>query len=91
MLDVDLLSDELVVKKADAKFYLSRDAFKRHQVDNLWEARAATSAKAVTKALLTDKVVEEVRGELRRQTGYLADRERIAQVLREEIVHPDGL
>jgi hypothetical protein len=89
VLDVDLLSDESVAKKSDAMFYLSREAFKRHQVDDLWKMRAATSAKAVTKALLTEKVIEEVRRELRRQTGHLADRDRIAQVLRDEIMRPD--
>lgn len=91
VLNVDLLSDETVAKKADALFYLSRESFKRHQVDELWKTRAATSAKAITKALLSEKVLEELRRELRRQTGHLADRGRIAAVLRDEVVRPEAL
>ena len=91
VLNVDLLSDETVAKKADAMFYLSRESFKRHQVDELWKTRAATSAKAITKALMSEKVLEELRRELRRQTGHLADRERIAAVLRDEVIRPELL
>lgn len=91
VLNVDLLSDEPVAKKADAMFYLSREAFKRHQVDELWKTRAATSAKSVAKALVSEKVVEELRKELRRQTGHMADRDRVAQVLRDEVMRPDVL
>jgi predicted type IV restriction endonuclease len=91
VLSVDLLSEEPVGKKADAMFYLSREAFKRHQVDELWKTRAATSAKSVAKALVSEKVVEELRKELRRQTGHMADRDRVAQVLRDEVMRPDVL
>ena len=91
VLNVDLLSDETVAKKGDALFYLSRESFKRHQVDELWKTRAATSAKAITKALMSEKVLEELRRELRRQTGHLADRGRIAGVLRDEVVRPELL
>ena len=91
VLDVDLLSDESVAKKSDSMFYLTRESFKRHQVDELWKTRAATSARAITSALLTDKVVEELRRELRRQTGHLADRDRVALVLRDEVIRPELL
>ena len=89
VLNIDLLSDETVAKKADAMFYMCRDSFKRHQVDELWKTRAATSPKAVAKALMSEKVLEEVRRELRRQTGYLADRDRIAQVMRDDVIRPE--
>ena len=91
VLNVDLLSDETVAKKADALFNLSRESFKRHQVDELWKTRAATSAKAITKALMSEKVLEELRRELRRQTGHMADRDRIAAVLRDEVIRPELL
>jgi predicted type IV restriction endonuclease len=91
VLSVDLLSDEPLAKKADAMFHLSREAFKRHAVDELWKTRAATSAKSVAKALVSEKVVEELRKELRRQTGHMADRDRVAQVLRDEVMRPDVL
>ena len=71
--------------------YFCRDAFKRHKVEELWKTRAATSAKAVARALQSEKVMEELRRELRRQTGHLADRDRIAQVMRDEIIRPEAL
>lgn len=91
VLDIDLLSDESVAKKADGMFYLSRDAFKRKAVDELWKQRAATSAKAVTRILVSDKIVEEVRKELRRQTGFNADAKQISETLRAEILRPEVL
>jgi predicted type IV restriction endonuclease len=89
VIDVDLLSDEPLAKKADSMFYMSRDAFKRHAVDDLWKQRAATSAKAVAKVVLSDKIVEEVRKELRRQTGFNADATQIAETLKTEVLRPE--
>jgi hypothetical protein len=45
-LEVDLLGEDPLAAKADALFYLSKDAFKRRLVDELWKARAATSPRA---------------------------------------------
>lgn len=89
VLDIDLLSDETVAKKSDAMFYLCRDSLKRHKADELWKTRAATSAKAIAKVLMSEKVLDEVRRELRRQTSHLAERERISQVMRDEIIRPE--
>jgi len=89
VLHVDLLSDDTVARKADALFYLSKASFKHRKLEELWKTRAATSAKAIAKAVMTEKVVEEIRRELRRQTGHLADRERVAEALRDEVLRPD--
>ena len=91
VLDIDLLSDETVAKKADAMFYLSREAFKRKAVDELWKQRAATSAKAVAKIVMSEKVIEEMRKELRRQTGFNADAKTITETLRTEVLRPEVL
>jgi predicted type IV restriction endonuclease len=90
-LEVDLLSDESVAVKANALFYLSRDALKRHQIDELWKAQAATSPKSLAKVLLSDKVIEEIRKELRRQTGHNADADKVTAVLRAEVIRPEVL
>lgn len=90
-LEVDLLSDESVSVKANALFYLSRDALKRHQIDELWKAQAATSPRSLVKVLLSDKVVEEIRKELRRQTGHNADADKVTSVLRGEVIRPEAL
>lgn len=89
VIDVDLLTDEPLAKKADSMFYMSRDAFKRHAVDDLWKKRAATSAKAVAKVVLGSKIVEEIRKELRRQTGFNADAAQIVETLKTEVLHPE--
>lgn len=91
VLDIDLLSDEPVAKKAEAMFYMSREAFKRKAVDDLWKKKAATSAKAVAKVLLSDKIIEEIRKELRRLTGFNADAKAIADTLKNEVMRPDAL
>lgn len=88
-LEVDLLSDEPLATKAAAMFYLTREAMKRHQMDELWKAQAATSPKSIARMILSDKVVEEIRKELRRQTGHSADASRIAGVLKSEVLRPD--
>jgi hypothetical protein len=71
-------------------FYLSREALKRHLVDDLWKAQAATSAKSIASVILSDKVVDEIKKELRRQTGHIADPARISKVLRGEVINPDA-
>lgn len=90
-LEVDLLSDAPLATKASAMFYVSRDALKRHQIDELWKAQAATSPKSIARVLLSEKIVEEVRREIRRQTGHSADAQRVVDVLRSEVIRPDAL
>ena len=89
VLDIDLLSDEPVAKKADAMFYLSREAFKRKAVDELWKQRAATSAKVIAKIIMSDKIIEDIRKELRRQTGFNADAKVLKDALVAEVVRPE--
>jgi predicted type IV restriction endonuclease len=89
VLDIDLLSAETTAKKGDALFYLSRDSFKKKVVDQLWKQRAATSAKAITKVITSAKMVEELRKELRRQSGFNVDAKQIQDTLRDEILRPE--
>ena len=89
VLDIDLLSDDPVAKKADAMFYLSREAFKRKAVDELWKQRAATSAKVIAKIIMSDKIIEDIRKELRRQTGFNADAKVLKDALVAEVVRPE--
>lgn len=90
-LSVDLLSEDAVAVKGNALFYLSREAMKRHQMDELWKAQAATSPKSIARIVLSDKLVEEIRKELRRQTGHQAEASRIVSVLRTEVFRPEAL
>ena len=87
--EVDLLSDRSMASKVESLFHISRDAFKRHQIDELWRAQAATSARSVARIVLSEKVIEEIRKELRRQTGHIAETSRIDEVLRSELFRPE--
>lgn len=91
VIDIDLLSDDSVAKKADAMFYLSREAFKKHQIDEMWKRAAATSPKSLAKVVLSDKIVDEIAKELRRQTGHRADPKALAETLRTQVIDPSAL
>jgi hypothetical protein len=90
-LEVDLLSEGGPGQKADRLFYLSREAFRRHLIDELWRARAATGPKSISAALLSDTLIEELRKELRRRTGHNAEPKELSRLLRETVIRPDSL
>ncbi|MDF5759084.1 type I restriction enzyme HsdR N-terminal domain-containing protein [Spongiactinospora sp. TRM90649] len=85
-LEADLLDESSLASKADVLFYLTKEAFKRRLIDDLWKARAATSPRSLAQALLSETVIDAVRKELRRQTGYNADVVEIHRILRDEIL-----
>ncbi|MEU8252121.1 hypothetical protein [Nonomuraea sp. NPDC048916] len=90
-LEVDLLSDAGLGAKTDALFYLTKEAFKRRLIDDLWRARAATSPKSLAQVLLSDVVADAIRKELRRQTNHNADASEIHRILRDEVLRPETL
>ncbi|MQA88537.1 MAG: hypothetical protein GEV03_28970 [Streptosporangiales bacterium] len=90
-LEVDLLAEDSLVHKTDGLFYLSKEALKKRLLDDLWRAKAATSAKSLAGALLSESVVDAVRKELRRRTSYNGDIAELARILREQVIRPDAL
>jgi hypothetical protein len=90
-LDVDLLADNPLAQKADELFYLTRESLKRRQIDELWQARRATSPKSLATVLTSDSVTEAIRKELRRQTGQRVDGGEIARLLRDTVLRPECL
>ncbi len=88
-LHVDLLADGGVAHKAEQLFFLTRDAMKRGLIDELWQARAATSPKSLTSVVLSEPVVDAIRRELRRRTSHRADTDEIVRLLRETVLRPD--
>lgn len=88
-LEVDLLSDATAVQKADALFHLSKGAIKRRLLDELWRAKAATSPKSLASVMLSDSVIEALRKELRRQTGYNGDPSELKKTVCEKIIRPE--
>jgi len=90
-LEVDLLSDDSLARKADGLFHLSKEALKRRLLDDLWRAKVATAPESLSGVLLSEVVIEAVRKELRRQTGYQGDATEIARALREQVIRAEVL
>ena len=91
-LEVDLLSDATTAsQRADALFYLTKEALRHRMLEDLWKAKAATSPKSLSHALLSDSVLMALRKELRRQTGHNSDEGEIARLLRSEVIRPEAL
>lgn len=90
-MSVDLLGDEPMSHKVNQLFYLTKESFKRKQIDELWETKRATSPESLARIVCSDAVVEAVRKELRRQSGHNVDSAEIAKLLRETVVRPEAL
>ena len=89
-LEVDLLGDGGPTQKADTLFYLSKDAFKRRVIDELWQVKAATSAKSLAAVITSDTVMDQIRKELRRQTGHNIDPEELGELIRSSVLRPEA-
>ena len=89
VLDVDLLDASTLGKKADQLFYLTKESFKRHQIDEVWKAAAATSPKSLAQVVLADASLDAIRKELRRRTGHSIDAADLGRLLRESVILPD--
>ena len=88
VLEVDLLDDSTPASKVEKLFHLHRAALKHHTIDEVWTRRAATSPTALTAAILSDKVIEAIRSEVRRNTKVNATPDALRAVIRDEIVRP---
>lgn len=90
-LDVDLLGEESPAKKIDRLVLLTRESMKRHQIDELWKARRATSPKSLAAIVCSDAVVDAIRRELRKQTGHGAEAEDVRALLRTTVLRQECL
>ena len=89
-LEIDLLNST-PAQRANALFYISKEALKRKLVDELWQEKRAKSPKSLGQALLSDSATEAIRKELRRTTQRNIDKAEIAQLLRETVLRPECL
>lgn len=87
-LDVDLMSDDSITHKVNQIFYLTRDSMKRGKLEELWQAKRATSPKSLALVLLSDGVVAAIRKELKKATGYNVDEEEISRLLKDTCMLP---
>jgi predicted type IV restriction endonuclease len=83
-LDVDILGPDQPAKKVEALFHLTREALKRHLIDDLWKAKRTTAPKAIAQILSSPAVVTVVRKELARQ-GYRATDGEVGELVRAAI------
>lgn len=88
-LDVSLLGPETPAQKVGKLFYMSREAMKRGEMDELWKARRATSPKALASIVFSDPVVEAIRKEIKRRSNHNAAVGEIAEVLRTKVIRTD--
>jgi hypothetical protein len=89
--EVDLLGEGGPSQKAESLFYLSKEAFKRRLIDDLWHAKAATSPKSIASVLTSEVVLEQVRKELRRRTGHQIETKDLERSIRETVLRTDAL
>ena len=90
-LEVNLLGEGGPTQKTEALFPLSKEGFKHHVIDELWRVKAATSAKSIGTAITSDTVIEQIRKELRRQTGHNMDPAELRDLIKSSVLRPDAL
>jgi hypothetical protein len=90
-LEIDILGDGGPAQKADVLFYLSKDAFKRRLIDELWQVKAATSANSLGAVIMSDTIIEQIRKELRRQTGHNVEVGELRELLKASVLRPECL
>jgi hypothetical protein len=90
-LQVDLLGEGGPTQKAETLFYLSKEAVKRRAIDELWRVKAATSAKSLGMVITSDTVMEQIRKELRRQTGHNMDQKELSELIKSSVLRPEAL
>lgn len=89
--EVDLLGDGTPAQKLNELFYLTRDAFKRNLIDDLWRAKRATSPVSLSRIVCSEAVATAIRKELRRETGHNVDEVEIVKLLRDTVIRPEAL
>lgn len=88
---VNLLGDGTVAQKAKVLFYLTRESFKKRQIDELWKARRATSPESLGRILRSESVQTAIRRELWRQTRQRLEPEELLGLLEETVLRPECL
>jgi hypothetical protein len=90
-LEVNLLGEGSPAQKAQQLFYLSRESFKRRQIDELWKATRAKSPKSLAHVLTAETVTTAIARELRRQTGQRVAPDEVVSLLRANVIRPECL
>ena len=70
---------------------VSKEAFKRHLIDELWQVKAATSANSLGAVIMSDTIVDQIRKELRRRTGHNVEPSELRELLKASVLRPECL
>lgn len=89
VLEVDLLGDEAPARKVAKLFHLHRAALKRSTIDDLWRQQAATAPTALARVLVSEPVIDAIRREIRRSSGFNPTPADLAASLRSSVLRPD--
>ncbi len=89
LMQVDLLDDSTVNAKAAQLFYLHKSAMRHDKITELWHQRAATAPSALVEVLLSDSVLDELRKEVRRRSGYNPELSALAATLKESVIRAE--
>jgi hypothetical protein len=81
-IEVDLLAVGSPSSKIDQLFYLTKESFKRKQIDELWQVKKATSPQSLAKIVLSPSVVDAIRKELWRQTKHSVEASELQKILK---------
>jgi len=79
VMEVDLITDD-TGQKAQL-FYLTREAFKKGKIGELWQAKRATSPKSLKQIILSPSVIGAIRKELKKTTGYNVSPDEVASLV----------
>lgn len=90
-LDVDLLGEQTLGQKTEELFYLARESMKRRQIDELWQARKATSPKSLAQVVTSPAIAEAIRKEIWRGTRQRVEAGDVTRLLRETVIRPECL
>lgn len=88
-IDVDLLGEDTSAHKVNQLFFLTRESLKRKQIDELWQAKRATSPKSLAQVLCSDVVADAIRKELKRKTGQSIETSEVVSLLKKTILRPE--
>lgn len=88
-LTVNLLDSSTIAAKANELFFLSRESFKRRQIDDLWKAKRAISPKSLGQIVLSEPVLTAIRRELRRRSGQAVEEAEIESALRSTVLRSE--
>jgi hypothetical protein len=88
-IDVNLLGEGQLQKKADKLFYLTKESLKKKQIDELWKTQRATSPKSLADVVLTPLVVATIQKELKKRTGYNIDVDKVKALLQATVLRPE--